>query len=68
MRADAKEVTLRDSALRERGTVLSTRHARYGEILQVGSPVHSVTREGPPVRRDRQHWPATRDSWRSSAT
>jgi crotonobetainyl-CoA:carnitine CoA-transferase CaiB-like acyl-CoA transferase len=36
-RAEAKEVTLRDLKLRERGTVLSTKHARYGEILQVGS-------------------------------
>jgi crotonobetainyl-CoA:carnitine CoA-transferase CaiB-like acyl-CoA transferase len=36
-RADAKEVTLRDLKLRERGTVLSTKHERYGEILQVGS-------------------------------
>src|SRR5882757_1988850 len=36
-RADAKEVTLRDRKLRERGTVLSTKHERYGEILQVGS-------------------------------
>jgi crotonobetainyl-CoA:carnitine CoA-transferase CaiB-like acyl-CoA transferase len=37
-RAEAKEVTLRDLKLRERGTVLSTKHARYGEILQIGSP------------------------------
>jgi crotonobetainyl-CoA:carnitine CoA-transferase CaiB-like acyl-CoA transferase len=36
-RENAKEVTLRDPALRERGTVLSTKHARYGEILQVGA-------------------------------
>jgi crotonobetainyl-CoA:carnitine CoA-transferase CaiB-like acyl-CoA transferase len=36
-RAEAKEVTLRDLKLRERGTVLSTQHARYGEILQIGS-------------------------------
>ncbi|HWS61197.1 MAG TPA: CoA transferase [Steroidobacteraceae bacterium] len=36
-RADAKESTLRDPTLRERGTVLSTQHARYGEILQIGS-------------------------------
>ena len=36
-RAEAKEVTLRDLKLRERGTVLSTKHARYGEILQIGS-------------------------------
>jgi crotonobetainyl-CoA:carnitine CoA-transferase CaiB-like acyl-CoA transferase len=36
-RAHAKEATLRDPALRERGTVLSTQHARYGEILQIGS-------------------------------
>jgi crotonobetainyl-CoA:carnitine CoA-transferase CaiB-like acyl-CoA transferase len=36
-RTDAKEVTLRDPKLRERGTVLSTQHARYGEILQIGS-------------------------------
>ena len=36
-RENAKEVTLRDSALRERGNVLSTQHARYGEILQIGS-------------------------------
>jgi len=36
-RADAKEVTLRDPTLRERGTVLSTQHARYGEILQIGA-------------------------------
>jgi crotonobetainyl-CoA:carnitine CoA-transferase CaiB-like acyl-CoA transferase len=36
-RAEAKEVTLRDPTLRERGTVLSTQHARYGEILQIGS-------------------------------
>ncbi len=36
-RADAKEVTLRDLKLRECGTVLSTKHERYGEILQVGS-------------------------------
>ncbi len=36
-RADAKEVTLRDLKLRKRGTVLSTKHARYGEILQIGS-------------------------------
>jgi crotonobetainyl-CoA:carnitine CoA-transferase CaiB-like acyl-CoA transferase len=35
-RAEAKESSLRDATLRERGTVLSTRHARYGEILQVG--------------------------------
>ena len=37
-RAEAKEVTLHDLKLRERGTVLSTKHARYGEILQIGSP------------------------------
>jgi crotonobetainyl-CoA:carnitine CoA-transferase CaiB-like acyl-CoA transferase len=36
-RADAKEVTLRDLKLRERGTVLSTKHERYGEVLQVGA-------------------------------
>jgi crotonobetainyl-CoA:carnitine CoA-transferase CaiB-like acyl-CoA transferase len=36
-RAEAKEVTLRDLKLRERGTVLSTKHPRYGEILQIGS-------------------------------
>ncbi len=36
-RAEAKEVTLRDLKLRERGTVLSTKHARYGEILQIGA-------------------------------
>jgi crotonobetainyl-CoA:carnitine CoA-transferase CaiB-like acyl-CoA transferase len=36
-RAQAKELTLRDPALRERGTVLSTKHARYGDILQIGS-------------------------------
>jgi crotonobetainyl-CoA:carnitine CoA-transferase CaiB-like acyl-CoA transferase len=36
-RAEAKEVTLRDLKLRERGTVLSTKHAHYGEILQIGS-------------------------------
>lgn len=36
-RAEAKEATLRDLKLRERGTVLSTKHARYGEILQIGS-------------------------------
>jgi crotonobetainyl-CoA:carnitine CoA-transferase CaiB-like acyl-CoA transferase len=36
-RAEAKEVALHDPALRERGTVLSTKHARYGEILQIGS-------------------------------
>jgi crotonobetainyl-CoA:carnitine CoA-transferase CaiB-like acyl-CoA transferase len=36
-RAEAKEATLRDPALRERGTVLSTQHARYGEILQIGA-------------------------------
>ena len=36
-RAEAKEITLRDLKLRERGTVLSTKHARYGEILQIGS-------------------------------
>jgi crotonobetainyl-CoA:carnitine CoA-transferase CaiB-like acyl-CoA transferase len=36
-RAEAKELTLRDPALRERGTVLSTKHARYGDILQIGS-------------------------------
>jgi crotonobetainyl-CoA:carnitine CoA-transferase CaiB-like acyl-CoA transferase len=36
-RADAKAVTLRDPTLRERGNILSTKHARYGEILQVGS-------------------------------
>jgi crotonobetainyl-CoA:carnitine CoA-transferase CaiB-like acyl-CoA transferase len=36
-RTDAKELTLRDPALRERGTVVSTRHARYGEILQIGA-------------------------------
>ncbi|HLZ99656.1 MAG TPA: CoA transferase, partial [Steroidobacteraceae bacterium] len=36
-RADAKERTLRDATLRARGTVLSTQHARYGEILQIGS-------------------------------
>jgi crotonobetainyl-CoA:carnitine CoA-transferase CaiB-like acyl-CoA transferase len=36
-RSEAKEVTLRDLELRERGTVLSTKHARYGEILQIGS-------------------------------
>jgi len=36
-RSEAKEVTLRDLKLRERGTVLSTKHARYGEILQIGS-------------------------------
>jgi crotonobetainyl-CoA:carnitine CoA-transferase CaiB-like acyl-CoA transferase len=36
-RENAKELTLRDSRLRERGTVLSTQHARYGEILQIGS-------------------------------
>ncbi|HEY3851975.1 MAG TPA: CoA transferase, partial [Steroidobacteraceae bacterium] len=36
-RAEAKEVMLRDPTLRERGTVLSTQHPRYGEILQIGS-------------------------------
>jgi crotonobetainyl-CoA:carnitine CoA-transferase CaiB-like acyl-CoA transferase len=36
-RAEAKEITLRDPTLRERGTVLSTKHPRYGEILQIGS-------------------------------
>ena len=35
-RAQAKELSLRDATLRERGTVLSTQHARFGEILQVG--------------------------------
>ena len=36
-RAEAKQATLRDLKLRERGTVLSTKHVRYGEILQIGS-------------------------------
>jgi crotonobetainyl-CoA:carnitine CoA-transferase CaiB-like acyl-CoA transferase len=36
-RAQAKELTLRDATLRRRGTVLSTPHARYGEILQIGA-------------------------------
>jgi crotonobetainyl-CoA:carnitine CoA-transferase CaiB-like acyl-CoA transferase len=36
-RAQAKELSLRDATLRERGTVLSTQHARYGEILQIGA-------------------------------
>jgi crotonobetainyl-CoA:carnitine CoA-transferase CaiB-like acyl-CoA transferase len=36
-RVEAKEVTLRDPTLRQRGTVLATQHARYGEVLQIGS-------------------------------
>ena len=44
-RVEAKEVTLRDSKLRERGTVLSTQHARYGEILQIGA-LFTLSRAG----------------------
>lgn len=36
-REDAKEISLRDANLRERGTTISTSHPDYGEIRQIGA-------------------------------